>query len=615
MSRNDSKQFRSERRQSNVKNIDSELIGIVYEMAFDPCFWPDLLESVGSLFEDRRSDKQAQPTFPDNDLERIQLFSEQTDQAEGQRLATLLPHLYRALKLKRDYNEADHTRGQAKAIIEQFPFGVLLVNAKGKLISANQHALNTITDNNTVFLKNGMFCATVKEQDQQLKNLIYEAANAPLNETDKHVSFLKIEDDGNLSISLLITPDPYPNTHYDKEVEDCTTIFITSTSAQQKISQSTLQTLFKFSPAEARLAALLAAGVNLNQAAEQSHISKNTAKVQLKSIFSKTGVCRQAELVKLILTSPAVINPTDMVHEDVQLKSEVKLKSHINKEGHLILKDGRQLHYAEYGVSYGIPVILLHGILGCRYERHPDDSLTKSLGVRLIIPDRPGYGLSEHAPDHDYLDFADDLLELADHLELQQFSIMGLSVGAIYGSAFAYKTPQRLQSIAMISSTPPFRSFSDFTGVPPSLKLLIAFSKYLPTAAQAIAQIAINKGCKNPGRFLASIPANTSDRTLFTNPLLKEHIEACLLTGSKDCNSGFVQDILLSAQPWPFPVKDIRMKIDFWHGTEDSHSPFIRIKPVIDAVPDKYLHKIEGGGHFLFYEHWQEILESLTCRV
>ncbi len=601
-----------DRRQSEVENIDSELIGIVYEVAFDPNFWPDLLEGISNLFNHKQSSHFQSTTISDDEFEQIQIFSDQLIEGETQRLATLLPHLYRALKLKREYNDTDHSLGQARAIIDQFPFGVLLVNAEGKLISANHHALKTVADNNMLFLENSMLSSTNKKQEQQLKDLIYKAANTQLNDAGENVSLIKIDEDGEGSpVSLLITPDPYPKTHYDKKIENCAIIFITSASIKQKIAESPLQTLFNLTPAEARLAALLASGMSLNQAAEQTFIAKNTAKVQLKSIFSKTGVNRQAELIKLILTSPAVFNPSVSTPEDSRLKNEAKAKSHINLEGHLILKDGRHLQYAEYGDPQGKPVIHMHGILGCRYERLPDDQLTRRLGVRLIIPDRPGYGLSEPAPGQGYLDFADDLLELVEHLDIPKFSIMGLSVGAIYASAFAYKTPQRLHNIAMISSTPPFRSFADFEGIPPSLKLLIAFSKYLPTAAQMITEIAIKNACKNPEKFLANISVANSDSAILSHSLFKEHFEECLLAGSKTCHSGFVHDILLSAEPWPFPVEDIQKKIDFWHGTEDTHSPLNRIKPVIEAVANKHLHKIEGGGHFLIYNHWQEILDSL----
>jgi len=602
-----------DRRHSDSNSIDSELIGIVYEVAFDPHFWPDLLEGISQLFNDRRANNLSATTPPDNDSEPHQLFPNQLEMGEAQRLATLLPHVYRALKLKREYNDTNHSRGQAQAIIEQFPFGVLLVNAQGKLISTNQHSLDIIADNNSLCLKNDVLCITSAKQDHQLKNLIERAANTTLAAADEHVSPFRIDGKNeNAPLSLLITPDPYPNPTYDRLAENCAAIFISSASISQQISVTALQTLFSLSRAEAQLASLLVSGVNLSQAAEQSCIAKNTAKVQLKAIFSKLGVNRQAELIKRILSSPAVIQPANGVPDDAWQKVTTNLQAQANKEKSLQLSDGRHLQYAEFGDPHGRPVIHIHGIIGCRYERLPDDGLTRDLGVRLIIPDRPGYGLSERAPGHGYLDFADDLLELVDRLELPQCSIMGLSVGAIYGAAFAYKAPQRLHRLAMISSTPPFRSFADFVDMPASLKLLIAFSKYLPSAARKITEMAINNACKDPDKFLASIPVCAADRRIFSHPVLLNHIKWSLLAGNQYYQSGFVEEILLSAQPWPFPIEDVQTNIDFWHGTADTHSPISRVQPVVDAVPNSHFHKINGGGHFLIYDHWQEILESLA---
>ncbi|WP_158237556.1 helix-turn-helix transcriptional regulator [Bradyrhizobium forestalis] len=58
---------------------------------------------------------------------------------------------------------------------------------------------------------------------------------------------------------------------------------------------------FDLTPAESRLAALLATGASLAGAAEQLRISRETARNHLKSVFSKTGAHRQPELVKLLL--------------------------------------------------------------------------------------------------------------------------------------------------------------------------------------------------------------------------------------------------------------------------------------------------------------------------
>jgi DNA-binding CsgD family transcriptional regulator len=57
---------------------------------------------------------------------------------------------------------------------------------------------------------------------------------------------------------------------------------------------------FDLTPAESRLAAQLATGTSIDSAAEHLCISRETARNQLKSIFSKTGAHRQPELVNLL---------------------------------------------------------------------------------------------------------------------------------------------------------------------------------------------------------------------------------------------------------------------------------------------------------------------------
>src|SRR6476469_10394374 len=60
---------------------------------------------------------------------------------------------------------------------------------------------------------------------------------------------------------------------------------------------------FGLTPAEARLALHLVAGETLRSAAVKLSITYETARTCLKSIFNRTGTCRQAELVIVILTA------------------------------------------------------------------------------------------------------------------------------------------------------------------------------------------------------------------------------------------------------------------------------------------------------------------------
>ena len=73
-----------------------------------------------------------------------------------------------------------------------------------------------------------------------------------------------------------------------------------------------LQCHFGLTPAEARLALHLVAGETLRSAAVKLSISYETARTCLKHIFRKTGTCRQAELVIVILTAlPDCVGPPE----------------------------------------------------------------------------------------------------------------------------------------------------------------------------------------------------------------------------------------------------------------------------------------------------------------
>jgi DNA-binding CsgD family transcriptional regulator len=65
-------------------------------------------------------------------------------------------------------------------------------------------------------------------------------------------------------------------------------------------SQEAIRSAFGLTAAEARLAVRLAGGAPLDAVADEFRIAKETARSQLKSIFQRTGVHRQSELVSLL---------------------------------------------------------------------------------------------------------------------------------------------------------------------------------------------------------------------------------------------------------------------------------------------------------------------------
>jgi hypothetical protein len=59
------------------------------------------------------------------------------------------------------------------------------------------------------------------------------------------------------------------------------------------------------------------------------------------------------------------------------------------------LSDGRTLAYLDIGDPEGRPLFYFHGGPGSRLEGLLYDQFNRQLGIRMIAPDRPGYGLSD----------------------------------------------------------------------------------------------------------------------------------------------------------------------------------------------------------------------------
>jgi DNA-binding CsgD family transcriptional regulator len=63
---------------------------------------------------------------------------------------------------------------------------------------------------------------------------------------------------------------------------------------------------FDLTPGEARVALTLMSGIGVKEAAEQLGVSGNTVRTHLQRIFDKTATKRQAELVRLLCSHPAL---------------------------------------------------------------------------------------------------------------------------------------------------------------------------------------------------------------------------------------------------------------------------------------------------------------------
>lgn len=74
------------------------------------------------------------------------------------------------------------------------------------------------------------------------------------------------------------------------------------------------------------------------------------------------------------------------------------------------------------------------------------ESLFHPLGIRVIAPERPGFGLSTVQPNRRIMGWPADIQALARHLSLSRFAILGGSGGGPYALACAQGLPQDMMS-------------------------------------------------------------------------------------------------------------------------------------------------------------------------
>ncbi|KAJ2956881.1 hypothetical protein NQZ79_g7319 [Umbelopsis isabellina] len=121
--------------------------------------------------------------------------------------------------------------------------------------------------------------------------------------------------------------------------------------------------------------------------------------------------------------------------------------------------------YAEYGIPDGHPVIVIGG-LGCsRLVGVMFHEISKRHKIRMLIPERMGYGLTEacSATDMTVLQWADVVIQFADHLGIQRFSLIGQSVGAVFSLAVATLHPERVAgTVHLISPWVPTSAANTF---------------------------------------------------------------------------------------------------------------------------------------------------------
>ena len=202
--------------------------------------------------------------------------------------------------------------------------------------------------------------------------------------------------------------------------------------------EEVLRSMFACTPAEARAAARFAEGLTAKEAAEALGVKEATARGQLKAVFAKTGVAKAKDLVRLAVETSALATLTSVAETVLEAP----------EAGHLRIATAvgdRRVALLDYGPRGGRPVVVFHGLSTGRTLPPRLTQMLQAGGWRPIVPQRPGFGLTDPAPDGEYLaTAADDLAAVLDLLKVRKTDILARDGSAASALAFAARHPGRV---------------------------------------------------------------------------------------------------------------------------------------------------------------------------
>ena len=291
------------------------------------------------------------------------------------------------------------------------------------------------------------------------------------------------------------------------------------------------------------------------------------------------------------------------------------------------LSDGRTLAYLDIGDPEGRPVFYFHGGPGSRLEGLLFDELSQQLGIRMIATERPGYGLSDPQENRMYLDWADDVGQLADQLGIDRFAVLGWSSGGPYAAAVAHEIPQRLTVAAIVAGEGPYAS-NDYP------QSVLASATFNGSGFNRMLIWSANNGTwimrilfrvyrimmfRDPAGMIGESDSSAmgfempaKDIQFFTRDFRREY-SAELVEALRQGVEGLTRDFTIERLDWPFAYEEIHApRVLVFHGDEDTAvhpkiSEYVCLRAASCDEPTIY----PGEGHSVVYYRYKEIIQAM----
>jgi len=553
----------------------------------------------------------------------------------------VLAHLRNAIKISSKLN-ASAKYNNADSVLNHIPMGVGIIDHMGRIIEINQEAETLITHSDHWRIENNYLIAqhlnlaekffSSDSPSEQHISLAFSHKTVPgvskeTVKTDEILHLTRIpttnkSPETNLAHSPEHSSEHSPSKSYDSN--DAKLFYFCIPRANSElINTKSLTNNFKLTETEALVVSTLVKEVSSKKTAKKLKLKETTIRSHLTSIYLKMDVKRKPELIRKVLIHSLVKQePLPFSSDQLQL-----LRKSTQKTQFIHLRDGRKLSYIDHqthsksastsSTSATETIMIMHNVMGSAFEIPPgNEALLNTENIRIIIPERPGYGNSDPHENRTHEDFCKDVEELLDQLKIDTVKVMAHSIGGAYALALAEFLPQRIERIAMVNAFTRLEDLRNTKPVPVLVSAVLQSIRFAPFLIEPVLRMAVGKSIEQFYEQQLKLirpkaEGLAADINLLKAERYRQYAIANLKQSAKQGISTWSDEINLSFSDWKFEVSNKKIEYQFWHGDHDDVIQVGAVEKLSKDVNTLHFYHYRNETHFLFSRHFSEVVEQL----
>ncbi len=223
-------------------------------------------------------------------------------------LRILIPHLYRAMQVHRRIGTLEFANIALLDALDRMPIGVIVTRARGTIAFANRSAQRILELRDGLTSSVDGLKAAAPAETRVLRSLVRTAATTAAGKgTDSGGAMALSRPSLRAPFSVLVTPLRAESLTGLGEQPGMAAVFVTDPELPVQADAQTVTQFWGLTPTEAAIAVMMASGQRISDISGQLAIADGTVRWHVKRVLAKTATKRQAELVRILTTSPAIV--------------------------------------------------------------------------------------------------------------------------------------------------------------------------------------------------------------------------------------------------------------------------------------------------------------------